>query len=120
MGNHRDTPAGEGSVPATVWAPQGSRLAQLAAEYAAAKPAADAAGARVREIGEAIKVELRDREPSATAIHLIGVGLAAPLVLRAKTSGRVDVKRLRTYEPATYVKWARSHTVWELRAVPPR
>ena len=120
MGNHRDTPAGEGSVPATVWAPQGSRLAQLAAEYAQVKPAADAASARLREIGEAIKVELRDREPYATAIHLIGVGLACPLVLRAKTSWRVDVKRLREYEPATYVKWARSHTVWELREVPTR
>lgn len=103
--------------PVTVKAEPQSRLEALAAAYAEAKPAADAAAARLKEITDAIKVELVNAAPGAVKVDLSSTALAAPLRLQAKTSWRLDAKRLKAEAPATYAAFAVQQTSWELRAL---
>lgn len=99
----------------TIRAATGSRLEALAAAYAEAKPAADAAAERLQEIKDAIKVELTNAAPGETRVDLASAVLDKPLALRAKTSWRLDTKRFKAEEPVTYVKYAYRSTSWELR-----
>lgn len=99
----------------TIQAAAGSRLEALAAAYAQAKPAADAAAARLDDIKNAIKVELTNAAPGETWVDLASAVLDKPLALRAKTSWRLDTKRFKAEEPATYVRYAYQSTAWELR-----
>jgi hypothetical protein len=105
--------------PAVVRPDNDSRLSQLAAGYTAAKEAADAAAARLKEITDAIKVELTNAAPGVTKVDLVHDSLASPLRLQAKTSWRLDTEKLKENEPEVYVRYARQSTSWELRAVAP-
>lgn len=102
---------------AAVAAEPGSRLAELADAYAAAKPAADAAKARLDMITDAIKHELTMAAPSATRIDLTATGLEAPLRLAARSSWRLDTTKLKAEAPEIYVRYAKQSTYWELRAI---
>lgn len=95
-----------------------SRLEQLAAEYAIAKPAADAANARLDAVVEAIKVELTYAAPGATKVDFHAPAFTQPLRLQAKTQWRLDSKKLKENDPGTYARYAAQKTHWELRAAP--
>jgi hypothetical protein len=103
--------------PAVVRPDSDSRLSQLAAGYTDAKAAADAAAARLKEITDAIKVELTNAAPGVTKVDLVHDSLASPLRLQAKTSWRLDTPKLKENEPEIYVRYAKQSTSWELRAV---
>jgi hypothetical protein len=92
-----------------------SRLEALAAAYLDAKPVADAATARLKEITDAIKAELAAAAPGAVKVDLISGVLATPLRLQAKTGWRLDTKRLKAEAPETYVRYAVQTTAWELK-----
>lgn len=106
-----------GAVPALVEPATGSRLDALAAAYAQAKPAADAAAARLKEITDAIKVELTNAAPGSTQVDLHSQELERPLRLSARTSWRLDTNRLKAEAPNLYVRFAERRTVWDLRTV---
>lgn len=93
-----------------------SRLAQLLELYGPAKEAADAAAEQLKTITDAIKAELRDAAPDATAIELGG---PVPLRLTAVSSWRLDTKALKAAEPLVYVRYAKQSTAWRLEAVRP-
>lgn len=94
-----------------------SRLEQLLAQYEQAKAAADEAGKTLKAITDGIKLELTNAAPGATSIDVTGELLTRPLRLHAKESWRVDAKKLKAEDPATYVRYATKSVVWELRAV---
>lgn len=104
-------------APASIEPSPGSRLDALAAAYAQAKPAADAAAARLKEITDAIKVELTTAAPGSTQVDLHSSELERPLRLSARTSWRLDTNRLKAEAPNLYVRFAERRTVWDLRAV---
>jgi hypothetical protein len=103
--------------PAVIRPDGDSRLSQLAAGYTAAKEAADAAAVRLKEITDAIKVELTNAAPGITKVDLVHEALTSPLRLQTKTSWRLDTGKLKENEPEIYVRYARQSTSWELRAV---
>ena len=105
------------SLPAVVFAAPGTRLEELADAYAAAKPAADAAKARLDLITDAIKLELTMAAPGATKVDLTAPALAAPLRLAARTAWRLDSTKLKAEAPEIYVQYAKQSTYWELRSV---
>lgn len=104
--------------PIVVRAEPESRLEALAAAYAQAKPAADAADAHLKSITDAIKLELSNAAPGALKVDLSSPDLPTPLRLQAKTGWRLDTKRLKAEAPETYVQYAVQTTAWELRALP--
>lgn len=106
-------PPSHATIPAT----PSSRLEELAAEYAIAKPAYEEAKARLDAIVDAIKYELANAAPGSTKVDLVTPVLERPLRLQAITSWRVDTKKLKAEDPATYVRYAKQSTYWELRAV---
>lgn len=106
------------TAPVVIQAEPQGRLEALAAAYAEAKPAAEAAEAYLKQITDAIKVELANAAPGALKVDLASPVLAAPLRLQARTSWRLDTKRLKAEAPETYVQYAVQSTAWELRAVP--
>jgi hypothetical protein len=102
----------------TVIAPEpGSRLEALAEAYAAAKPAADEAKARLDMITDAIKYELTQAAPGADKVDLQAPNLLAPLRLSARTSWRLDTTKLKAEAPETYARYAKQTSYWELRAL---
>lgn len=101
-----------------VTAPAGSRLEQLAEEYAAAKPALDEAKARLELITDAIKIELITAAPGVNKVDFNAPALTAPLRLLAKTAWRLDSSRLKAENPEMYVRYAKQSAYWELRPVP--
>lgn len=103
--------------PVVITAGTGTRLEALAEAYALAKPAADAAAAHLESITDAIKVELTNAAPGATKVDLNADALEAPLRLSARTSWRLDSKRLKQQAPAVYAQYAVQTSYWELRAV---
>jgi hypothetical protein len=92
-----------------------TRLDALAAEYAQLKPLADATNARLKEITDGIKAELAVAAPGKTSVDFVSPMLDRPLRMTAKTSWRLDSKRLKAEDPGTYVKYAVQSTSWELR-----
>lgn len=102
---------------ATVDATPGGRLEQLAAEYARIKPAFDAAEDHLKAVIDAIKLELTYAAPGSTKVDLKAPALDRPLRLMAKTSWRLDTKKMKAEDPATYARYAVQNTCWELRAV---
>jgi len=68
-------------MTAVVRAEQDSRLDRLAAEYAQLKPAVDAQTKRLKEVTEAIKVELVNTAPGETHVVLHADVLDNPLQL---------------------------------------
>lgn len=95
----------------------GSKLEQLAAEYAIAHPAAAAAKKRLDDIVTAIKVELTNAAPGQRTVDFTSDELPKPLRLNAVTSWQLDTKKLKADDPALYVRYARQSTKWELRQV---
>lgn len=102
---------------AVVAAQPGSRLEQLAEAYAAAKPAADEAKARLETITDAIKLELTMAAPGAHKVDLNASALDVPLRLQLRSSWRLDTTRFKAEAPALYVQYAKKVEYWELRAV---
>jgi hypothetical protein len=103
-----------------ITAPAGSRLEQLAAEYAIAKPAADEAKARLEMITDAIKVELCNAAPGLDRIDFTAPDLEIPLRLKRVSSWRLDSKLLKAELPEMYVRYAKKAVYWDLRAVTSR
>lgn len=94
----------------------GSRLDQLAAQYDALYLRAIEADERLKACKDGIKAELAAARPGETSVVLHHPSLTKPLRLSAKTSWRVDTKKLKTEYPAIYAYAAKQSTSWELRA----
>lgn len=94
-----------------------TRLDQLAAEYAALKPLAEEYAQRLESIKDGIKAELASAAPGATKVLLTCSYLEKPLQLSARTSWRVDMKRLKAEQPETYVRYAVQSTSWSLGSI---
>jgi hypothetical protein len=94
-----------------------TRLDALAAEYARLKPLADATNARLKEITDGIKAELAVAAPGKTSVDFVSPMLDQPLRMTARTSWRVDTKRLKSEAPEVYVRYAVQSTSWDLRRV---
>lgn len=104
--------------PARVVQPAaGSRLDQLASQYDAAKLEATAAAERLKQITDAIKVELyqavADGVTKVDLMHRHGL----PLRMSARTSWRLDTPRFKREQPQVYAAYAKPVTTWELRAI---
>ncbi|PXY33584.1 hypothetical protein BAY59_10915 [Prauserella coralliicola] len=95
----------------------GSRLDQLAAAYALAKPLADEAAEKLKAITDAIKVELTTAAPGEQSVDLVSEHLPKPLRAQYKETWRFDSKRLKADDPHLYVRYAKKSGSWELRAV---
>lgn len=102
--------------PVQVAAPSDSRLAQLQAEYADAKSAADAAGERLKAITDAIKLELTTAAPEHTKIDLAG-GPGPAMRLSYVERWSLDTRRMKAEDPLTYVRYAKKGGAWTLRAL---
>lgn len=109
----------ENLAPAFVRPEPESRLAHLAARYDDLKARADTAKADLEELTTAIKSEM-----AAAAGHAAGPtvvldtpDLQRPLRLTAIEKWRIDAKRLRIDDPATYVRWAVKSTELKLERV---
>lgn len=102
---------------AVVAAESGGRLEQLAEAYAVAKPAADAAAAHLEMLTDAIKLELTMAAPGAEQVDFTAPALEVPLRLSARTSWRLDTKRLKAEVPEVYVRYAKQSSYWDLRSV---
>lgn len=103
--------------PFAVEPPAESRLAQLHAQYADAKAAADAASERLKAITDGIKAELSTAAPEGSErIDLRGSFGPA---LRLAYSERVtfDSRKLKTDNPELYVRYAKFGGAWSLRVV---
>lgn len=95
-----------------------SRLEQLLAQYDVAKAESAKAGEALKAITDGIKAELAAIAPEGeTDVRVDSPDLAAPLRLTARTSWRVDAKKLKAEAPETYVRFAVQSTAWELRAI---
>ncbi len=93
------------------------RLAQLHAEFFAAKEAEDAAKARRTQINDAIKAELSAQiAEGITRVELRGPG-GAPLRMSQSERWTVDSKKLKSEAPEIYVRFARKSVSWGLTAV---
>lgn len=102
-------------APAVPVAPEpDSRLDQLAAEYAALKPLADEYATRLKEITDGIKVELANAAPGAEKVLLHSSYLAQPLQMSHRVEWRIDSKRLKAEDPATWVAYAKQIPSWRL------
>ena len=94
-----------------------SRLAQLLAEFEAAKRAAEAAHERLNMIKDGIKAELTAAAPGAEKVRVHSDHLTQPLQLSARTEWRIDARRLKAEDPVTWVRYARRVTSWRLESV---
>lgn len=103
--------------PVVLQAEPGSRLDQLSARWAALKPVVDAAQAELKELSDAIKVELAQARPDAGDIRLTAGHIAGALRFYAKPTTRFDTTALRAEQPAVYENFVRRGTAWELRQV---
>jgi hypothetical protein len=109
-----DKPA---DAPPVVAAEPGSRLEALLAEYERLKPLTDAAVAQLKTVTDGIKVEVTAAAPDAATVDITSPALGTPLRLQARTSWRLDTKRMKAENPLLYVAYAVQSTAWELRAV---
>jgi hypothetical protein len=112
-----DTPANQ---PVVVTAEPGSRLEALLAEYERLKPLADAAAAQLKTLTDAIKLDATTAAPNAPTVDLTSPVLSTPLRVQAKTSWRLDTKRMKQEHPLLYVTYAYQSTAWELRQIADR
>ena len=104
--------------PAVVQIPAASneRLAQLQAQSPAATAAADAAAKRLKDITDAIKVEMTQAAPGAAKLELVGSGGPA-LRLSYVETWRLDSTKLKAEHPETYVRYAKKSGSWTLKAL---
>ena len=95
----------------------GSRLDDLLAEFAALKPQLDELTTRLDTVKAGIKAELAAAAPGHQQVDTTSEALAQPLRLSYVESWRLDAKRMKSEDPATYVRYAVKGGRWELRAV---
>jgi hypothetical protein len=107
----------EKAPPVSVTPDPGSRLEALHAEYDAVAPQAAEWEARLKAVKDAIKAESMAGVPEGTtAIKLTHwAGIYTPLRVIWVPRWDFDVKRLKTDDPATYVRYASLGGRWELR-----
>lgn len=95
------------------------RLEALLASYDSLKAKADEAAAQLKAVTDAIKHEVHlAHAESVTAesrFDITSKFLAAPLRLSYVESWRLDAKRLKVEDPATYVTYAVKSGSWQLR-----
>lgn len=101
--------------PVRVAAEAGSRLAQLHAERATLAPAVKAGTERLKEINDAIKVELVTARPDADEMVLTTPGVEKGLRLYAKATSRFDSTRFKADHPDTHEAYTNRGVAWELR-----
>jgi predicted phage-related endonuclease len=99
--------------PAQVKPRKNSKLEQLHALYALHKAKADAAAAELKAVTDAIKVELTKAAPDQERITLASQ-YGPTLNLTYVVSWRVDSKRLKAEQPATYQAYAKQSSTWRL------
>lgn len=104
-------------APAVLTSVPHSRLAVLHTLYDALKPELDALNARVEEIKDGIKSELRLAAPGAHDIELHTEGVTTPLILAHTEPVTLDSKLLGKHEPLLWQTYARKGDRWELRQV---
>ena len=113
--------------PVQVTAPSDSRLAALQAQYAEAKSAADAASERLKDITDALKLELTTAAPEQHKIELTG-GPGPAMRLTYVERWTVDTRRLKSDAMAAaaagddslaklYAGYAKKGGAWTLRTV---
>jgi hypothetical protein len=95
----------------------GSRLDDLLSAYAQLKPQADEAATRLKSVTDAIKTELMAAAPEARRVDVDHSALTQPLRLSYVEGWRLDAKRLKGDDPATYVRYATKSGKWDLRGV---
>ncbi len=93
----------------------GSRLEQLYAQYDELERAAKDAETRFETVKDAIKAELGQAAPDATAISADCATVGLTLELTYGESWRLDSKRLKAEDPGTYVKYAKASGSWTLK-----
>lgn len=106
--------------PQPVWveAKPGSRLEDLLVTYALLKPQADEIADRLDTVKAAIKAEMAAAAPEGSQkIDVAHEALPNALRLSYVESWRIDTKKLKAVDPATYVRWAVKGGKWELRGV---
>ena len=94
---------------------QGSRLEQLIRTRAAIKPQLDELNEQFEAIKAGIKYEMASLRPGESPVTLVSPLLPKPLTLTAKTSRRINTKRLKQELPDVYEDYAEPQTQWELR-----
>lgn len=94
-----------------------SRLEQLLAQYDGAKREAEAADARLKDLTDAIKLELQTAAPEAARVDVRSEVLERPLRLMAVESWHVNATKLKNEAPEIYVRYADKRTVWQLRRI---
>jgi hypothetical protein len=103
--------------PVIVMAEPSSRLEALAAEYAIAKPASDAANARLNDVVAAIKNELTSMAPGSTRVDFRSPALEQPLRMSAVSQWRVDQRALKSNDYETWKRYAVYSTHWRLNPI---
>ncbi len=101
----------------TVKVEPGSRLEDLLATYDHLKAQADEAAERFETVKTAIKVELAAAAPGVAQVDVAHQSLAQPLRLSWVESWRLDARRMKVDDPATYVQYAVKGGSWQLRGV---
>lgn len=99
--------------PLVVAPPADTRLGQLHASWEQAKADADEAAERLKVITDGIKSELAEAAGDETRMELLGDN-GPPLVLAYVESWRFDSKKLKTEDPATWVRYATKGGSWRL------
>lgn len=94
-----------------------SRLDQLTAEYAQLKAQMEPLKERLENTTAAIKTELAEQLQGGTSILLTSPHLMKPLRYEMVTSWNLDIKTLKTVEPAIYVRYANKRETWKLGPV---
>lgn len=110
------TPTPEAQPPVIVEPSADSRLAQLHAQYADAKAAADAAAEHLKTITDGIKAELANAAPGQEQVTLRGAG-GPVLALAYAERWTVDSRKLKAEDPETYVRFAKKGGAWSLKVV---
>jgi multidrug efflux pump subunit AcrA (membrane-fusion protein) len=103
--------------PVTVTATADSELAQLDAQYRAAKAEYDAAEARMKALQTALIVAVAQREPGRPKIDLRIEGQAGALRVAARSRTYVSTDKLRENYPAAFEACKYVTQYWELRGV---
>lgn len=93
----------------------GSRLAQLARSYADLEPRVKELTEKFESVKDGIKAELAMLRPGERSVTLVHPSLDKPLRLAAKTSMRLETKKLKDLYPEIYAYCTKESTSWELR-----
>lgn len=93
----------------------GSRLEQLVRTRARLQPKLDELIEQMDAVKAGLKSEMAAARPGQTPVTLVSPLLPKPLTLTAKTSNRVDTKKLKADYPEIHSECLKPTTTWELR-----